>query len=417
MAHQLLLAKYLICDYFSPVLRAGLRDVSDPMPPSGGDFRDRLSRIPRIEDEPVAPAWEPTPQQRNPRPGRQPAARPATNRTARPSSPTPEASPAPEVPTEFVDARRRRRWPLFVGLLIVALGIVVLLPLFRARQVFNSIDRVEVSNVLSAQNVDGTNILLVGTDSRDGIDGATDNAGAIIGGETAITGERTDTIMVLRLQEDGTAKFLSLPRDLWLPIDGGAPQRINTAFSGGAPALVNTVQSELEIPIAHYVQIDLVGFIALVDAVGGVEISIPHPAFDTRSGLDLPTAGTVVLDSTQALAYVRSRAYTERIDGREVVDGTSDLGRVQRQQAFMRALLAQLTMQRDPRVLDAMATSMADAIVIDDATSMSDALNILNTVRTVTPESITLPTRNATIGGAAVLELTPEAPTVLAQFR
>lgn len=354
-----------------------------------------------------------------------PVARPQPQRA---QEQRPEAAPAPE-PVGYdtgadgdewpVGGRRRRRWPLVVLGLLLLLGLAILLPVFRARQVFNNVERVPVAAALSEPLVDGVNILLVGTDSREGIDGSTENAGLIIGveeGEAPISGERTDTIMILRLQEDGTAKFLSLPRDLWLRIDGGSPGRINGAFRNGPEALINTVQSELGISLSHYVQVDLVGFIGLVDAVGGVEISIPHPAFDTRSGLDLPNAGPVTLDSTQALAYVRSRFYTERINGADVVDGTSDLGRVQRQQAFMRALFATVAEQRDPRVLNSMGTAMAEAIVIDDGTTLRDAVEIANTLRTTTPESVVLPTRNATVGNAAVLELTDEAPAVLAQF-
>ena len=387
--------------------------MSDQQPGNREDFRARLAKIPQFDDQPIEPAWE----------QEHPVASPRVRRPQGQAQPTWQeeraASPAGEQ-TEFVSGRpRRRRWPLVLGLLFVIVAAVIIVPLFRARQIFDSVERVAVAETLSPPPIDGVNLLLVGTDSRDGIDGETTNAGLIIGrdeGEAPITGERTDTLMVLRLQEDGSAKFLSLPRDLWLPIDGGEPQRINTAFNDGPTALINTVQSELQIPITHYVQIDLVGFIGLVDAVGGVEVTIENPAFDTRSGLDLPQAGTVTLDSTQALAYVRSRFYTEIINGVEVTDGTSDLGRVQRQQAFMRALFAKVAAQRNPRVLDQMGSALASAVVIDDATSLSDAFSIANTIRTTNPESVVLPTRNATIGGRAVLELTEEAPAVLAQF-
>lgn len=409
------------------------------------DFRSRLAGIPRLEEEPLEPTRDPR---------RKPAARQAAPQPPVVSRAAPVARPMPRgqvsehsapVDTDYRNAedqffgddpgvpagqeeldgewpvgqRRRRRWPLVLMALVLIAALVVIIPLFRARQVFNEVERVAVADVLSPPPVDGVNILLVGTDSRDGIDGTTENFGLIAGtdpGDSPITGERSDTMMVLRLQEDGTALFLSLPRDLWLPINGGSPQRINTAFAGGPTSLINTVQMELGVPISHYVQVDLVGFIELVDAVGGVELSIAHPAFDTRSGLDLPNAGPNTLDSTQALAYVRSRFYTERINGAEVVDGTSDIGRVQRQQSFMRALFAKVSEQRDPRVLNSMGTAMADAIVIDDATTLSDAFEIANTLRSITPQSVVLPTRNASVGGASVLELTEEAPGVLAQF-
>jgi LCP family protein required for cell wall assembly len=300
--------------------------------------------------------------------------------------------------------------------LFALLVVAILVPLFMARRVFNSVERVPVAEVLTPPVPAGTNILLVGTDSRAGIDESTENAGAIIGGDVAILGERTDTIMILRLHEDGTSKFLSLPRDLWLPINGGTSQRINTAFQQGPEAIINTVQSELGVPISHYVQVDLAGFIDLVDAVGGVDITIPYPAFDDRSGLNLATAGTVTLDSTQALAYVRSRFFYELRDGVRVGDPTSDLGRVQRQQEFMRALMAKLSTQRNPRVLNDMGNAMASAIAIDDATTLAQAMRIANSLRGEAPESVVLPTLPDSINGNSVLVLTSEAPEVLAQF-
>ena len=180
---------------------------------------------------------------------------------------------------------------------------------------------------------------------------------------------------------------------------------------------INTVQgAPLGIPISSYVQVDLAGFIDLVDAVGGVDIVIEHPAFDRGSGLDLPTAGTVTLDSAQALAWVRSRTYTEIVDGQPVVDPTADLGRVARQQVFMRALLTKVLDQRNPVVLNEMAESIAAAIAIDDSTSMTDVLAFANDLRSGTPESVVLPTVPDRRSGNSVLVLTDAAPEILRSF-
>lgn len=403
---------------------------SEPQP----GFRDRLAAIPKIDDEPVGALWEratppvvrpPAPVARPHLPGgttaedeyfgaeRGTVARVAANNAsalAEPSSPVAEPDLAPQRPGR---RRRRRRWPVVLIFLLIIGALVVIIPLYLASRTFDSIDRVALGEVLTEPLPAGTNMLLIGTDSRDGIDTDTENSAVILG--EGIAGSRTDTIMVLRVEEEGS-RFLSLPRDLWLPINGGSEQRINTAFAQGPDALVNTVQSELGIPISHYVQVDLAGFIDLVDAVGGVDITIPHPAFDNGSGLNLPTAGTVTLDSTQALAYVRSRFYTEIIDGVEVSDPTSDLGRVQRQQEFMRALMLKVSEERNPATLNSMSAAVADALVIDDATSLTDALSLANALRVSSPESVTLPTTPANVGGAAVLVLNNESPAVLAQF-
>ena len=397
------------------------------------DFRKRLAAIPKIEDAPVTNTWEgatppvvrpPAPVARPKIPGgttaeedffanEPPAARNVALRDNGPATTPHQPEYAEEVAVPTF-RKRRRKWPLFLFLLLFIAALVVLIPLYLASQTFGDIDRVEVSEALVEPLPAGTNLLLIGTDSRDGIDGDTDNAGLILG--EGISGERTDTIMVLRVEEEGS-KFLSLPRDLWLPINGGDPQRINAAFAQGPEALINTVQTELGIPISHYVQVDLAGFIDLVDAVGGVEINIPNPAFDRGSGLDLPTAGTVTLDSTQALAFVRSRFYTEIINGAEVADPTSDLGRVQRQQDFLRALMLKISEERNPATLNSMSAAVAEALVIDDGTSLTEALTLANSIRTSSPESVTLPTSpTTTSGGAAVLTLNSESPAALAQF-
>lgn len=320
--------------------------------------------------------------------------------------------PHPDLPLEELEARRRR-WPRILGLLLALLIVVLAIPAFLAYRTFDSIERVPVGDALTNE-VTGTNLLIVGTDSRSGIDASIENSGLILGGGTE--GERSDTIMIIRFADDG-ARIVSLPRDLWLTIDGRGPQRINTAIARGPEAVINTVHDELGIPITNYAQVDLAGFIELVDAVGGVTITIPHPAFDRKSGLDLPTAGPVQLDSAQALAYVRSRNYTEVINGSEIVDPTSDLGRVKRQQDFLRALVGELSNERNPLTANEILGSVAAAIAIDDRMSLGDALGLARKLRSGLPESVTLPTRPTSIDGNSVLLLGGDAEGVLEQFR
>lgn len=399
----------------------------DHVEPPQDDFRSRLARIPRASENEDIDNWSDAapPVVRRPAPVARPATQaspaqvpqhePAPHIDPQTTQPQPAQPPGLPPEDEFFDdssGRRRRRWPIVLLGIVVLLLLTVLLSLWQAQRLFNGIERAEVSEVLTPPPT-GTNILLVGTDSREGIDADTENAGLILG--EGIGGSRTDTIMVLRLEDDG-AKFLSLPRDLWLPINGGSSGRINTAFGQGPESLINTVQDGLGIPLSHYLQVDLAGFIDLVDAVGGVDITIPYPASDRNSGLNLPTAGTVTLDSTQALAYVRSRYYVELRDGVAVADPTSDLGRVQRQQEFMRALMQKVTTQRNPLALNDMASSISDAIVMDDGTSISDALQILNSLRGEAPESVVLPTTGSQQGAASVLVLAGGSDEVLAQF-
>lgn len=410
--------------------------ATDPDEPAS--FRDRLAAIPSADDEPIDLDWaETTPAVRKPS---APVARPGntvydgepTELEDRffdddqfddqhgqwPAAADPAASPDargryPDQARPSRVRRRRRRWPLVLFLLLALVALAVVIPLFIANRTFNNIARVEISDALAEPLPAGTNMLLIGTDSRDGIEQDNANAGVILGGE--VVGQRSDTIMVLRIGEDGSS-VMSLPRDLWLPINGGDSGRINGAIRSGPEALINTIQTELGIPISHYVQVDFAGFLDVVDAVGGVEITIPNPATDRGSGLNLPVAGTVTLDSDQALAYVRSRAYTETIDGSVVVDGTGDLGRIERQQIFMRALLNKLSAERNPATLNAMSEAIAASLTLDDATTLTQALQLLNQMRSSQPVSVTLPTTPTTVGAASVLTLNEGSAAVLAQF-
>jgi LCP family protein required for cell wall assembly len=189
------------------------------------------------------------------------------------------------------------------------------------------------------QEVEGvTNILLVGSDSREGL---TDDELLALGTDDDGRGPTglTDTLMLVQLDaDDDRASVLSFPRDLLVTHCDGTRGRINAAFrygeelepGGGPNCLVETVEDLTSIPIDHYVQVDFQGFIQAVDQLGGVSFYLDEPIEDRYAGLDLP-AGCVQLDGAEALAFVRAR----HVD--------SDFGRIARQQRFIREMLDQAT--------------------------------------------------------------------------
>jgi len=126
-----------------------------------------------------------------------------------------------------------------------------------------------------------------------------------------------------------------------------------------------------------------------------------------------------VLDGSQALAFVRSRTYIETIDGVERTDPTADLGRVQRQQQFLRAVLDKVGATRNPFKLVSIANSLVDGLRIDDDMTLFDALGLLRRMSSLDPQPQTLPTTPfVTSGGAQVLDLVDdEAEPILEQFR
>jgi LCP family protein required for cell wall assembly len=283
-------------------------------------------------------------------------------------------------------------------------------------QQYQSIQKVDLADVLATGN--GTNYLIVGSDTREGISPDDPNAGAILGPDAPPGSERSDTILILRVDSEGS-RMLSVPRDLLVTIaETGSVSRINAAFNGGPRRLVATLTGQLGLPIHHYLEIDFVSFRELVDSLGGIVIDFPHPASDHMSGLDVPEAGAVRLDGTQALAYVRSRYYTETIDGRQVTEPTGDIGRVVRQQKFLSAVVAEVGSIRNPFRLASVTQSMVDGMRVDDDLGYFDAVRLVLRFRGMQLEPTSLPTSNRTLGsGAQVLDLVqPGADEVLARF-
>jgi LCP family protein required for cell wall assembly len=281
---------------------------------------------------------------------------------------------------------------------------------------YQKIERVPVKQALSAHTGSGTNYLIVGSDSREGITSDNPNE-EVIGEDTGSA--RTDTIVVLHTGPDGNL-MLPLPRDLFIPIVGGKGRdRINTAIQHGPVSLIQTVQQSLGIPVHHYIEMDFVGFLELVDAVGGVDIDFDAPAFDDNSGLDIPTAGVHKLNRDQALAYVRSRHYTRIINGKKVVDPTADLGRISRQQGFFRAVMSKVGDTHNPLTLLRIADGVAAGLHTDDAMSFRDMIGLARKLGGLDPETVELPVKpTTTADGAAVLLLNdPSAQTALDRVR
>jgi LCP family protein required for cell wall assembly len=194
---------------------------------------------------------------------------------------------------------------------------------------------------------------------------------------------------------DDQLAVLSLPRDLYVDIAGGSKARINSAFRRNDPTrLVDTIYLNFGIPIDHYVQVDFCAFKGLVDAVGGVEVPFEFPARDRGSGLDIPEAGCVNLEGDMALAYVRSRKYQyEDPPGSDTwrTDGTSDFGRIARQQDFLRRVVAKVIDDGlySPSVLTAMIETNREYLVTDAGLTLQRMLEFGNTLRRLDAEEIT----------------------------
>ena len=242
--------------------------------------------------------------------------------------------------------RPRRTWPqrllLAVGVLATVAAILAAVGTAWGLQRYNDIQFLAVPTVEPAEEGTPSNWLLVGSDSREGIDPNDPNAGAFLG-ET-VEGKRTDTIIVARVDPEAqTIDLVSVPRDLWVPIAGtGENGRVNAAFNGegGEERLVSTIEDALGIEINHYAEVNFVGFQEVIDAIGGVPIWFDTPVRDPKTGLNVEAAGCHALGGSDALAFARSRSL-EYLDGDTWrTDPTGDLGRTARQQFLLSRLAA-----------------------------------------------------------------------------
>jgi LCP family protein required for cell wall assembly len=177
----------------------------------------------------------------------------------------------------------------------------------------------------------GFNILLVGSDTREG-------QGGIGGNESSVL---NDVTMLMHVAEDKqSATVVSFPRDLVVPLpacENGGPasgQPINvTLYYGGLACTVSTVENLTGLKIQFAGLITFRGVIAMSNAVGGVPVCVTEPINDPYTGLYIKKPGTHVLSGVNALAFLRSR--------HGVGDG-SDLGRIGSQQVFLSSLVRKI---------------------------------------------------------------------------
>jgi LCP family protein required for cell wall assembly len=327
-------------------------------------------------------------------------------------------------------SRRPRRWPhrLLVGTIIFLAVCIVAAASGYAylRWQFSKVATVPFTpGILRNDGNDDPgqpmNVLLVGSDTRATISPAEAKE---FGSSSLVTGQRSDTIMVLHIDPGpGKASILSIPRDLYVPIAGTTrTDRINSSFEKGPAQLIQTIRQALGIEIDHYMEVDFVGFRGIVDAIGGVNVYFPAPARDRFSGLNVTAAGCVSLSGNMALSYVRSRHYEYFESGRWRSDPTSDFGRIQRQQDFIRRVMRKAISRgvRNPITMNSLINSGVKDLTIDDKLSSSDIFRLGKRFRSLEPDAVdmlTVPTVPTTIGGADVLKLQqPAATQVIERF-
>ena len=316
----------------------------------------------------------------------------------------------------------KKRWSFgqkFFLFFLFVLAIGVFAGYGYLRYTEGKIDRIASEELTSLDSTvasgEPVNFLLVGVDDRSTLPEDWDDTF----GDFA--GRRTDVIMVAHLVPGEAIQMLSIPRDWRANIPGHGTNRINASYVlGGPDLLVQTVQSELGIPINHYMEIDFAGVGAVVDSLGGVTLDFTYPGRDLTSGFSID-AGRQTLDGEQAVAYARSRKYQVLRNGEWTSTGGGDISRTGRQQEVLLAMFSQVTSPSSAFNLAGFLPTFADQITADEGLTLArmadlgrDALSL----RTRNVEAATLPVRNHKgSDGRAYVVPTDETQAYIDAFR
>ncbi|GAA2401043.1 LCP family protein [Streptomyces coeruleofuscus] len=318
-----------------------------------------------------------------------------------------ESTPGPGIPGDTGNtgprhrAKGRRRKPpkRHTGLLVTAwtaAGIVVLggagagYLYFKLNGNLKSVDIDQALGTDRPKKADNgsENILVLGSDTRAG-------GNKKLGGGTDDGSARSDTAMIVHVYKGHKkASVVSIPRDTLIdrpectdtkgdehPAANGV--MFNSAYStGGAACAVKTVESVTDLRMDHYLEVDFAGFQKLIDDLGGVDVTTTKSIDDPDSHLKLK-AGTHRLDGEQALGLVRTR--------HGVGDG-SDLGRIQLQQAFIKALVNQIkdvgVFTNPKKLLDLAETATKTVTTDSDLGSVNKLASFAGGLKGITPSNM-----------------------------
>nr|WP_244200494.1 LCP family protein [Micromonospora arborensis] len=226
------------------------------------------------------------------------------------------------------------------------------------------------------------NIMILGSDSRD-----PENE----------SGSRTDTIILAHLPKDRqSAQLISIPRDSWISVPkspqgrGGRDAKINAAFAwGGVPLMVQTLEKFTGVRIDHVAIVDFAGFKEIVDALGGIDITVDK-GFTSKHSLNPDgrrefVAGRQTMDGAASLDYARERyAFAE-----------GDFTRIKHQQQVIKAILDKAASGgtlASPTKLNSFVRATADAVAVDESMSLVDLAMQLRHLRSGQLAFLTCPT-------------------------
>ena len=224
------------------------------------------------------------------------------------------------------------------------------------------------------------NILIAGLDERTGLTPQQQQL-LHVGRSTGET--NTDTLMLVHVPADHRyVRMVSLPRDSWVEIPGHGMNKINAALGIGGPQLmVRTVEKVTGLTINDYVEVNFLGFVKVIDALGGVNICLPFAVDDRYSGLRM-TAGPHHVDGIRALMFARDRHSF----------AAADLARIQDQQQLIASALSGVISSgtlAHPGRLETVLSAASAAIKVDRG---FDVVRLADELRGISPSQVTFTT-------------------------
>jgi LCP family protein required for cell wall assembly len=293
----------------------------------------------------------------------------------------------------LIPAIRRFANSLLIALVLCivfsAVGIVAVNAMINSR--FDALQRTQANVAEDTALSEPANYLLVGSDNRDFVKTKEDKAKYT--DSNGESGDRADTMMIIHVDpKQKKTIIMAIRRDSKVHIPGIGTQKINAAtnpvLGGSVDKLIETIDTNFDIPIQHYIRMDFNSFKEVVNAVGPVNVYFPYPARDIKSGLDTAgKGGCLGLDGDLALAYVRSRYYEEYKNGKWVEDPTSAVGRIARQQEFMKrvATIAIKESLSDPLAGRDVVDGVAKHLEVDQNFNKNAIFKLMNAFKGVDP--------------------------------
>lgn len=301
-----------------------------------------------------------------------------------------------------------RRWPrriaaTLLGAFVASAAALASVGTQAVQAAQDNIEVVALTGLDAFEEGQPLHVLVVGSDARDDLTAEEINELSL----GNFTGQRSDTVILVSVSADRRdVSMVSMPRDTVVSDSDGGIAKLTETYGEGREELVRVVREDLGFPVNHYVEVSISGFMGTVEVVGGVHMCLDEPLQDSKSGADF-AAGCRDFSPAESLAYVRSRQ-----------GGLGDLERIERQQQFLRAMLARIVDLRlllDPGRLVGVAEEVSSQVTTDDQLSITRMVGLAQDLQGAVGdgvEMVTVPgyTQSLNDGGVSKSFVVPYPP-------